>query len=41
MDDVERQAIAQAEAEERDGAADSSNEETSAEVVNTENAATE
>jgi DNA-directed RNA polymerase subunit beta' len=41
MDDVERQAIAQAEAEERDGAADSSNEEASAEVVNTENAATE
>jgi DNA-directed RNA polymerase subunit beta' len=41
MDDVERQAIAQAEAEERDGAADSSNEEASSEVVNTENAATE
>jgi DNA-directed RNA polymerase subunit beta' len=41
MDDVERQAIAQAEAEERDGTADSSNEEASAEVVNTENAATE
>ena len=41
MDDVERQAIAQAEAEERDGIADSSNDEASAEVVNTENAATE
>jgi DNA-directed RNA polymerase subunit beta' len=41
MDDVERQAIAQSEAEERDGAADSSTEEASAEVVNTENAATE
>jgi DNA-directed RNA polymerase subunit beta' len=41
MDDVERQAIAQAEAEERDGTADSSNEEASAEVANTENAATE
>ena len=41
MDDVERQAIAQAEAEERDGITDSSNDEASAEVVNTENAATE
>jgi DNA-directed RNA polymerase subunit beta' len=41
MDDIERQAIAQAEAQERDGAADSSNEEASAEVANTENAATE
>jgi DNA-directed RNA polymerase subunit beta' len=41
MDDVERQAIAQAEAQEREGIADSSNDEVSAEVVNTENAATE
>jgi DNA-directed RNA polymerase subunit beta' len=41
MDDVERQAIAQAEAEERDGIADGSNDEASAEVVNTENVATE
>jgi DNA-directed RNA polymerase subunit beta' len=41
MDDIERQAIAQAEAQERDGLADGSNDEASAEVVNTENAATE
>ncbi len=41
MDDVERQAIAQAEAEDRDGATDSSNEEAPAEVENTENTATE
>jgi DNA-directed RNA polymerase subunit beta' len=41
MDDVERQAIAQAEAEERDGLANGSNEEASAEVVATENLATE
>jgi DNA-directed RNA polymerase subunit beta' len=41
MDDVERQAIAQAEAEERDGLANGSSEEASAEVVATENVATE
>lgn len=41
MDDVERQAIAQAEAQERDGTTDSLNEETSVEVVNTESTATE
>ena len=41
MDDIERQAIAQAEAEERDGMAEGANDEASAEVVNTENAATE
>jgi DNA-directed RNA polymerase subunit beta' len=40
MDDVERQAIAQAEAEERDGLATGA-DEASAEVANTENAATE
>ena len=34
MDDVERQAIAQAEAEERDGSANDASEEASAEVVN-------
>ncbi len=41
MDDVERQAIAQAEAEERDGLTNGSSEEASAEVVATENVATE
>ncbi len=41
MDDVERQAIAQAETEERDGLVTGSNEEASAEVVTTENVATE
>jgi DNA-directed RNA polymerase subunit beta' len=41
MDDVERQAIAQAEAEERDGLANDTSEEASAEVVATENVATE
>jgi DNA-directed RNA polymerase subunit beta' len=41
MDDVERQAIAQAEAEERDGLASTPGEEATAEVVTTENAATE
>jgi DNA-directed RNA polymerase subunit beta' len=41
MDDVERQAIAQAEAEERDGLANGSNDEASAEVANNENAAIE
>jgi DNA-directed RNA polymerase subunit beta' len=41
MDDVERQAIAQAEAEERDGLAAESSDEASVEVVTTENAATE
>jgi DNA-directed RNA polymerase subunit beta' len=41
MDDVERQAIAQAEAEERDGLANGSSEEASTEVVTTENVATE
>ena len=41
MDDVERQAIAQAEAEERDGLANGSSEEASAEVASTENVATE
>jgi DNA-directed RNA polymerase subunit beta' len=41
MDDIERQAIAQAEAEERDGMAEGANDEASAEVGNTENAATE
>ena len=41
MDDVERQAIAQAEAEERDGLANGSNDDTSTEVVNNENAAIE
>jgi DNA-directed RNA polymerase subunit beta' len=41
MDDVERQAIAQAEAEERDGLANAPSEEAIAEVVTTENAATE
>ena len=41
MDDVERQAIAQAEAEERDGLANGTSEEASAEVVATENVATE
>ena len=40
MDDIERQAIAQAEAEERDGLANAA-DEASAEVTNTENAATE
>ncbi len=41
MDDVERQAIAQAEAEERDGLANGSNDDASSEVVNNENAAIE
>jgi DNA-directed RNA polymerase subunit beta' len=41
MDDVERQAIAQAEAEERDVLAAESSDEASVEVVTTENAATE
>jgi DNA-directed RNA polymerase subunit beta' len=41
MDDVERQAIAQAEAEERDGLANTPGEEATAEVVTTENAAAE
>jgi DNA-directed RNA polymerase subunit beta' len=41
MDDVERQAIAQAEAEERDGLANGPSEEAIAEVVVTENVATE
>ena len=41
MDDFERQAIAQAEAEERDGLANDTSEEASAEVVATENVATE
>jgi DNA-directed RNA polymerase subunit beta' len=41
MDDVERQAIAQAEAEERDGLANGSNDEASAEVASSENAAIE
>ena len=40
MDDIERQAIAQAEAEERDGLANAA-DEASAEVANTENASTE
>ena len=39
MDDVERQAIAQAEAEERDGLANGSSDEVSAEVASSENAA--
>jgi DNA-directed RNA polymerase subunit beta' len=39
MDDVERQAIAQAEAEERDGLANGSTDEASAEVASSENAA--
>ena len=41
MDDVERQAIAQAEAEERDVLANGSNDEASAEVASSENAAIE
>ena len=41
MDDVERQAIAQAEADERDGLANGPNDETSAEVASNENAAIE
>ncbi len=41
MDDVERQAIAQAEAEERDGLANGASEEAGAEVGTTENVATE
>jgi DNA-directed RNA polymerase subunit beta' len=41
MDDVERQAIAQAEAEERDGLANGSNDEASVEVASNENAAIE
>ena len=41
MDDIERQAIAQSEAQERDGLVEGSNDEASTEVVNTENAATE
>jgi DNA-directed RNA polymerase subunit beta' len=41
MDDVERQAIAQAEAEERDGLASGSSEETSSDVATTENTAAE
>ena len=41
MDDVERQAIAQAEAEERDGLANGSNDDASTEVANNENAAIE
>ena len=41
MDDVERQAIAQAEAEERDGLANGAGEEAGAEVGTTENVATE
>ncbi len=41
MDDIERQAIAQAEAEERDSLANDTSEEASAEVVATENVATE
>jgi DNA-directed RNA polymerase subunit beta' len=41
MDDVERLAIAQAEAEERDGLANDSSDETSSEVVTTENVAAE
>jgi DNA-directed RNA polymerase subunit beta' len=41
MDDVERQAIAQAEAEERDGLANGSSEEAASEVASTENVATE
>jgi DNA-directed RNA polymerase subunit beta' len=39
MDDVERQAIAQAEAEERDGLANGSTDEVSAEIASSENAA--
>ncbi len=39
MDDVERQAIAQAEAEERDGLANGSNDDATAEVTSSENAA--
>ena len=41
MDDVERQAIAQAEADERDGLANGSNDETSVEVASNENVAIE
>ena len=41
MDDVERQAIAQAEAEERDGLANGSNNEASTEIATNENAAIE
>jgi DNA-directed RNA polymerase subunit beta' len=41
MDDVERQAIAQSEAEERDGLADGSSEEATAEAATTDNVATE
>jgi DNA-directed RNA polymerase subunit beta' len=41
MDDVERQAIAQAEAEERDGLANGSNDEASTEIASSENAAIE
>ena len=41
MDDVERQAIAQAEAEEREGLANGSNDDASTEVANNENAAIE
>jgi DNA-directed RNA polymerase subunit beta' len=41
MDDVERQAIAQAEADERDGLANGSSDDAAAEVVGTENAAIE
>ncbi|MEY4426940.1 MAG: DNA-directed polymerase subunit beta [Pseudomonadota bacterium] len=41
MDDIERQAIAQAEAQERDGIAEGSSDEASVEAGNTENAATE
>ena len=41
MDDVERQAIAQAEEEERDGLANGSNDDASTEVANNENAAIE
>jgi DNA-directed RNA polymerase subunit beta' len=41
MDDVERQAIAQAEAEERDGLANRSDDEASTEIASSENAAIE
>jgi DNA-directed RNA polymerase subunit beta' len=41
MDDVERQAIAQAEADERDGLANGSSDDAAAEVAGTENAAIE
>ena len=41
MDDVERQAIAQAEAEERDGLASGSSDETTTDAASTENAAIE